>query len=58
MLTSIKSYINELPDMTFAEFYQRYICDVQDMNIKAEIEGVKTDEITSLSKLLSRLKLK
>ena len=55
MLESVKNIIAELPDIPFWEYYQNYICEVQDLNIKAEIENLKTDEITSITKLISRL---
>jgi len=58
MLATIKSYIAELPDIPFDEFYQRYICYVQDMNVQTELKGVQTDEIISLNKLLMRLRYK
>lgn len=56
MLNSIKTYISEIPDVPFDEFYQRYICYVQDMNIISEINNMKSDDIISLNKLISRLK--
>lgn len=55
MLESIKTIIEELPDVSFDEYYQMYICDVQDQNIMVEINSVKTDEIISLNSLLSKL---
>lgn len=58
MLATVKSYIAELPDIPFDEFYQRYICSVQDMNVQAELKGVQTDEIISLNRLLMKLKYK
>ena len=56
MLDTVKTYIKELPDVPFDEFYQRYICYVQDMNILTEINSIKSDEILSIQKLLARLK--
>lgn len=55
MLDSIKRYIKELPDLEFGEFYQRYICDVQDENLLVEVGSVKTDDIISLNKLIEKL---
>lgn len=55
MLETIKSYINDAPNIPFEEFYQRYIFRVQDMNIESEVAGVKTDDILSLDKLITRL---
>jgi len=56
MLITIKKYIEELPNVPFDEFYQRYICYVQDQNILAEMKNVKSDEIISLNKLIEKLK--
>jgi len=56
MLETVKTYIRELPDIPFNVFYQNYICEVQDQNILVEIQSIKTDEITSLEKLLALLK--
>jgi hypothetical protein len=58
MLDTVKTFIKELPDVPFDEFYQRYICYVQDQNIQIEVKGIQTDEIVSLNKLLMRLKYK
>lgn len=55
MLDTVKSYIEELPDMPFDEYYQRYICSVQDQNITVEVNSVKTDDIMSLDRLIARL---
>lgn len=55
MLDTIKVYIKEVPDVPFDEFYQRYICYVQDINVQMEVKGIRTDEIVSLNKLLARL---
>ena len=55
MLETVKTYIKEIPDVPFGEFYQRYICYVQDMNIQAEINSIKPDDIISLNKLLTGL---
>lgn len=55
MLETIKSYIEELPEDTFDTFYQKYIFEVQDINIAKEVSGVKTDDILSLDRLIARL---
>lgn len=55
MLESIKTYIKELPDVSFAEHYQKYICRVQDRNIGLEVSSIKTDDILSLDKLVAKL---
>lgn len=56
MLEIVKTYIKEISDVPFGAFYQNYICDVQDANVLTEIKGVKTDEITTLSNLIARLR--
>jgi hypothetical protein len=56
MLETIKSYIQGLSDIPFPEFYQNYICYVQDQNIWVEVNSIKTDEILTLTKLIERLR--
>ena len=56
MLETIKSYIRDTEDIPFGEFYQDYICRVQDQNVAAEMNGVKTDDIVSVKKLIEKLK--
>ena len=55
MLATIKTYISELQEISFDDFYQDYIWRVQDHNIFAEVTSVKTDDIMSLSRLVARL---
>jgi len=55
MLETIKTYIKETPNIPFEEYYQRYIFNVQDMNIESEIASIKTDDIVSLDRLIARL---
>ena len=55
MLVTIKTYIQETPDVPFDVFYQRYICDIQDQNVLAEIKGINIEEILSIDKLLIKL---
>lgn len=56
MLETVKSYIKEIPDISFGEFYQNYICDVQDQNILIEVQGAKTEDIITIEKLIDRLR--
>ena len=56
MLDNIKSYIAGLPDTPFEEFYQKYIFEVQDQNIVAEISSIKTTDIMSLDRMIARLR--
>lgn len=55
MLETIKTYIKELPEQDFDDYYQNYIFEVQDQNITAEVSSVKTTDILSLDKLIARL---
>lgn len=55
MLDTIKGYIKELPDQDFDDYYQNYIFSVQDQNLLAEIESIKTSDIMSLDKLIAKL---
>lgn len=55
MLDTIKTYIKELPDQDFDDFYQQYIFRVQDQNIIAEVGSVKTSDILSLDRLIAKL---
>ena len=55
MLEIIKQYIDELPSITFDDLYQKYIFSVQDINVSKEISELETDDIISLSRLISRL---
>ena len=55
MLSTIKSYIENLPETDFFDFYQKYIFDVQDHNLQAEVNSIKSDDIISLDKFIDRL---
>lgn len=55
MLETVKSYIEELPDTPFDEYYQRYVFRVQDMNIETEVGSINTDDILSLDRLIAKL---
>lgn len=55
MLETIKTYITETPNISFDEYYQRYIFNVQDMNIDSEIASIKVDDILSLDRLIAKL---
>ena len=56
MLETVKTYIDELPDIPFDQYYQNYVCRVQDQNIKIEIDSLKSDDILSLEQILARLR--
>lgn len=55
MLETVKSYIKEISNVPFDVFYQRYICDIQDQNVLAEIGSIRAGEIATISQLLTRL---
>lgn len=55
MLSTIKVYIENLPETEFFDFYQKYIFDVQDQNLQAEVNSIKSDDIISLDKFIDRL---
>jgi hypothetical protein len=55
MLETVKTYIDELPDIPFDQYYQDYVCRVQDQNIRIEIDSLKSDDILSLEQILARL---
>lgn len=55
MLETVKTYIDELPDIPFDQYYQDYVCRVQDQNIRIEIDSFKSDDILSLEQILARL---
>ena len=41
--------------MPFDEFYQRYIFDVQDQNIEAEVHSLNTTDILTIDRLIDKL---
>ena len=55
MLTMIKTYIQNLPNISFEDYYQNYIFKVQDQNILAEVGSIKTNDILSLDRLIAKL---
>ena len=55
MLNTIKAYITELPEYNFDLYYQKYIFNVQDQNIIAEVNSVKTNDIISLDRFIAKL---
>ena len=55
MLNTIKVYITELPEYNFDLYYQKYIFDIQDQNILAEVNSVKSNDIISLDRLIAKL---
>lgn len=48
MLDTIKQYIRNIPDITFNEYYQSYIMQVQDRNIESELKHLSARNVLSL----------
>ena len=53
MLETINQYIKDLPNMSFEEYYQQYILNIQDENIG--IETCFPDTFYHIDKLLARI---
>ena len=48
MLDTIKQYIKNISDITFNEYYQSYIMQVQDRNIESELKHLSARNVLSL----------
>lgn len=55
MLDTIKHYINTLPDISFSQYYQKYINDVQDYTLGQEVKDLRNADILSIDKLIAKL---
>lgn len=55
MLETVKQHVHDTSYAPFPEYYEKYICEVQDMNILAEVNSVKATDILSLDKLICKL---
>ena len=55
MLETVKAYIKDSSDIPFNDYYQDYICKVQDQNVISEIANAHLEDVVSLSKLIDRL---
>lgn len=55
MLDTIKQYINTLPNIPFSEYYQGYICRIQDHSLELETSDLKKFDVSSINKLIHRL---
>ena len=55
MLETVKQLVNDDSYISFPEYYENYICEIQDMNILAEVSSVKATDILSLEKLITKL---
>jgi len=53
MLETINQYIKDLPNMSFEEYYQQYILNIQDENIG--IETCFPDTFNNIDKFLARI---
>ena len=54
MLETVKSYIKEIPDMDFTDYYQQYIFSVQDNNLALE-SNISDKSFNDISKLISKI---
>jgi len=54
MLDNIKSYISNMPDDSFDEYYQNYIFAVQDRNIGMET-NFNSNTFISINKLITAI---
>jgi hypothetical protein len=55
MLDTIKQYINTSPDVPFSEYYQGYICKVQDYTLDQELKMLGKSDALSIDKLIAKL---
>ena len=55
MLESIKQLITNSPDISFTEYYQQYVMDVQDYNLGIEVKDLRNADILSVDKLIHKL---
>lgn len=55
MLDTIKHYINTLPDIPFSEYYQGYICKIQDYTLDQELKILGKSDALSIDKLIAKL---
>lgn len=55
VLPTLKQIIKSAPDVPFSQYYQQYICDVQDQAIEYEIDSLNNADILSLDALISKL---
>lgn len=54
MLDNIKSYISNMPDNSFDEYYQKYVLAVQDRNIEMEM-NFNSNTFISINKLITAI---
>ena len=55
MLDTIKHYINTLSDISFSQYYQKYINDVQDYTLGQEVKDLRNADILSIDRLIAKL---
>jgi len=55
MLETVKGYIQDLPDMSFEEYYQKYIFSVQDENINLSTSFADST-FFNLDKILGKIR--
>lgn len=55
MLETVKQQIKELPDISFEEYYQRYVFSVQDENINSMV-NFNDSTFFNLDKILGKIR--
>lgn len=54
MLETVRSYIAELPDISFNDYYQQYVFSIQDENIGLETQ-FSDNTFNSIGKLIAKI---
>ena len=49
MLQTIKSYIKETANTSFAEYYQNYLMTIQDLNIQLELKYLQVQNLLDVN---------
>jgi hypothetical protein len=55
MLHTIKQYIDTLSDLSFSQYYQQYINNVQDYTLGQEVKDLRNADILSIDRLIAKL---
>jgi hypothetical protein len=55
MLETVKGYINDLPKLTFSEFFIQYMISIQDANIDRELNSLVNHNNMLDSVMIDRL---
>lgn len=55
MLETVKQLISNSPDISFTEYYQQYVMDIQDYNLCLEVDSLKNPNVLSVTRLVAKL---